>query len=619
LASKAHRRGHRTAPSDGAGFLPMSRPEMDALGWDRCDVILITGDAYVDHPSYGVALIGRLLQDSGFRVGVIAQPDWRSADAFAALGEPRLFFGITSGNVDSMIANLSAGKRRRRKDEYSPGDKAGLRPDRAVIVYANRARQAFPNAPLVLGGIEASLRRLAHYDYWDDAVRRSILLDARADALVYGMGERQILEIATRLDAGGRGADLSGIPGTAVVRGGDEAPPDAVVLPSAERAAADPVLFNEAFRLAHAHMAPASSRPLVQPHGDRCVVQYPPAAPLAAAELDALHAFPYRRAWHPAYDEAGGVRAFETVRNSLISHRGCCGECSFCAIYFHQGRIVQSRSESSIMAEARLIASQPGFKGTITDVGGPTANLYAARCKRWDKGRTCDDKSCLVPEKCEALRLGYDASIRLYREIAEIPGVKHVFIGSGLRLDLLVDDAAREYLEQICAHQVSGLMKVAPEHCDDGVLALMNKPRFAVYEEFVERFRAAARAVGKELYLVNYFISSHPGGTLKETLKLGLYLAKRRIRPEQIQDFIPSPMTASTCMYHTGMDPWTGRKVHVPRSEKERRMHRALIQYDQPQNRGPLTAALKELDSLHVLPKFERATQRKGPARKRAR
>lgn len=588
----------------------MTRAELTARGWARCDVILVTGDAYVDHPSYGVALIGRLLESRGWRVGMVAQPDWRNLDDFTQLGAPRLFFGVTGGNVDSLVANYSAGKRRRKADDYAPGDRAGLRPDRATVVYANRLREAYPEVPIVLGGLEASLRRLAHYDYWDDKVRRSVLLDARADILVYGMGERQVTEIAERLD---RGEALDGICGTAVARAAAEAPAGALALPSYEQVAADKAAYAEAFRVGYANMDPGGARTLAQAHGDRVVIQHPPAAALTTAELDALHALPFARRWHPRYDALGGVRALETVRHSIISHRGCCGECAFCAITYHQGRIVRSRSEASVLAEVAVVAAQPEFRGTITDIGGPTANLHAATCKRWDRDKTCAHRRCLVPERCPNLQLGYDDCIRLYRKAAQVPGVKHVFLGSGLRHDLLTGPAADPYLRQICAHQVSGLLKVAPEHCDDGVLRLMNKPRFAVYEEFVKRFQAAAKAVGKNIYIVNYFISSHPGAGLRENLKLALYLAKRRIKPEQIQDFIPVPGTLATCMYHTGRDPFTGKPVHVPRDDKERRQQRAMIQYDQPRNRELLVEALTELDSLHVLPKFEQASQPRPP------
>lgn len=585
-------------------FLPTTRDELRGLGWTQCDIILVSGDAYVDHPSFGTALLGRLLESHGWRVGILPQPDWRCADDFRALGRPRLWFGVTGGNVDSMIANLSAAKIRRKSDDFSPGRRAGMRPDRSCIVYTNRLREVFPGVPIVLGGIEASLRRLAHYDYWDDAVRRSLLLDARADLLVYGMAERQVVELTRRLADGEPVGNLDGIRGTVVVRGTDNVPERAIEMPSYEAVSADRGQYDQAHRLLHEQLQPSTALPLAQRHGDRVVIQNPPQQPLATAELDRLYDLPFARAWHPRYDEAGGIRAFETVRTSITAHRGCCGDCSFCAITAHQGRIVTSRSERSIVAETRRLAADPEFKGTISDVGGPTANLYGARCDRWDKGRFCKGKHCLLPERCEHLRLGYDRAVRLYRKVRRVPGVKHVFLSSGLRFDLLVDDADRPYLEEVCAHHVSGLLKVAPEHCDDRVLGLMAKPRFAVYEEFVKRFREASQRAGKQQYIVNYFIASHPGSSLREALKLALYLAKRGVKPEQIQDFIPTPMTAAASMYHTGRDPRTGNAVYVPRTLEERRMQRALLQYDRPRNRKLVEAALRELGSLHVAPKL---------------
>ena len=604
---------------DPAPFLPTTRPEMDVLGWDACDVVLISGDAYVDHPSFGAALVGRVLERAGWRVGIIPQPDWRRAGEVSRLGAPRLFAGITAGNVDSLVANLSANKQRRRQDDFSPGGQAGRRPDRATLVYANLVRAELPGVPIVLGGLEASLRRLAHFDYWDDAVRRSLLVDARADILVYGMGEAQITTIAARLAAGETAAQLDGIPGTVVVRAADAAPPDAVSLPSFEAVAGNREAYGEAFKLAGRELAPATARPLAQRHASRVVIQHPPAPPPTQAELDGFYALPFRRTWHPRHEAEGGVPALETVRTSITAHRGCCGDCSFCAITAHQGRIVTSRSEASILAEAQAIAADPDFKGTITDVGGPTANLYGARCRRWDRGRFCHDRHCLLPERCEHLELGYDAAIDLYRAVARVPRVKHVFLGSGLRFDLLVRDSDRRYLDQIAAHQVSGLLKVAPEHGDDRVLDLMAKPRFAVYEEFVRRFREASRRAGKQQFVVNYFIASHPGSSLQEALKLALYLAKRRIKPEQIQDFLPTPMTRATCMYHTGRDPRSKRQVHVPRTLEERRMQRALLQYDRPASRKLLERALAELGMDHVLPKFLAAATRRDDARGPAR
>ncbi|MFH1046155.1 MAG: YgiQ family radical SAM protein [Candidatus Omnitrophota bacterium] len=585
-------------------FLPIDKEGLRKRGWDALDIILISGDAYVDHPSYGAAVISRVLEHNGFRVGIIAQPDWKSTQDVMRLGEPRLFFAITSGNTDSLVANYTANKKPRKSDEYSPGNKVGLRPDRAVIVYANLVRQAYKDVPIVLGGIEASLRRLAHYDYWDNSVRRSILIDSRADILVYGMGEKQIIEIARRLKAGESPAMLNNIRGTAVVRRDLDFIKEHVKLPAYEEVMQNKESFGRAFKIAYGQMDPFSAKTLAQKQDTRWAVQFPPALPLLPQELDAIYELPYMRRWHPIYKEAGGVKGLETVSFSLTAHRGCCGECSFCALYFHQGRIVQSRTRASVVREAWLLASQKDFKGTITDVGGPTANLYAAHCELWKKKGYCADKKCLFPRRCAGLKLGYDALLQLYQEIQNIPGVKHVFIGSGLRYDLLVEDQQQQYLRAVCKSHISGLMKVAPEHCSDNVLTLMNKPSFAVYEQFVTTFRKAKAELGKELFLVNYFLSGHPGASLKEALKLALYLAKRGIHPEQIQDFIPSPMTLAGCIYYTEKDPFTGKKVYVARTFRERKMQRALIQYYKPANRKLIVEALKELGALHVLKKL---------------
>lgn len=588
-------------------FLPISRKDMDKRGWAELDIILITGDAYVDHPSYGTAVISRLLTHNGFKVGIIPQPDWRNTKDFMRLGKPRLFFGITSGNTDSLVANYTANKKPRKADDYSPAGKIGLRPDRAAIVYANRVREAFKDVPIVLGGIEASLRRLGHYDYWDNSVRRSILCDSRADILVYGMGEKQVVEIANRLDKGEPVQSLDGIRGTAVLRKDTSSVKDCVLIPSFEEISRDKAKFAEAFTLAYAQMNPFTAKPLVQKQDSRFVIQFPPALPLSTSELDAIYELPYARERHPIYDAQGEVKGFETVKFSITSHRGCCGECSFCALYFHQGRIVQSRSECSIIREVQEVSRRKDFTGTITDIGGPTANLYAATCAQWGKIGYCVKKNCLVPEKCEKLKLGYGQSLELYRKIQKIPRVKHLFIGSGFRYDLLVGDYAGKYFEEICARHISGLIKVAPEHCVDSVLTLMNKPRLASYEKFVKNFKVVAQRLSKKIFIVNYFISSHPGSSLKEALELALYLAKRGIHPEQIQDFLPSPMTLATCMYYTETDPFSGKKIYVAKSFRERKMHRALIQCSNPKNRKLVIEALKELKALHLLKCLEKA------------
>jgi uncharacterized radical SAM protein YgiQ len=571
----------------------MTREEMRIRGWEALDILLVSGDAYVDHPAYGATVIGRLLESLGYRVGIVAQPDWRNTRDFQALGRPLLFAGITSGNVDSMVANYTANRRRRQSDDYSPGGRAGLRPDRSLIVYANRCREAFPGLPLVLGGIEASLRRLAHYDYWDDGVRRSALLDAKADLLVYGMGETAVSEIAARLAAGEAPDALDGIRGTVVLR--RDPPKGSLELPSFEQVREDPERFLEAFRAIYANMNPGTARILAQAHGGRWVVQYAPAWPLPSEELDRLHELPYARSWHPRYDGLGGVRGLETVRFSLASHRGCCGECSFCSLYLHQGRIVSSRSPESVLREARALAARPEFRGTITDIGGPTTNLYAASCPLWEKRGFCDGRQCLMPEKCPSLKLGYGQALELYRAVRRLPGVRHVFLASGFRHDLLLGPEAEEYLEEVLRHHVSGQLKLAPEHGADRVLEAMNKPPFSIYERFLKKLAEAGRRIGRRFYLVNYFISAHPGCGLKEALALALALNRRGMSPEQIQDYLPLPMTAAGAMYHTGVHPLTGRRLYVPRSPEERRMQRALLQPRNPASPPLIRQALKQL------------------------
>ncbi len=599
----------------------MTGDEVRKRGWDVLDVILVTGDAYVDHPSYGVAVIGRVLEAKGFRVAIIAQPDFRNAEGFRRLGKPRLFFGITGGNMDSMVANYTAHKRQRATDDYSPGGAAGLRPDHAVVVYANRAREAFKDVPIVLGGIEASLRRFAHYDWWKDEVRRSILLDSRADILVYGMGETQVVEIARRIAAGEK---LHGIRGTAIMAGsgfgvpgsGSEEARDAlpriadygkleiVEIPSYEEVRTDPDRFNEAFRIIMENQDPFRGKTVAQKHANRYVIQYPPTLPLETKDLDAVYDLPYARGWHPLYGSQGGVPGFETVRFSIISHRGCPGECSFCGLSLHQGRIVESRSEASILKEAGELALRGDFHGTITDVGGPTANLYGAACKKWQHSGTCPQRHCLTPVPCKNLEPGYRKALSLYSKLLALPKVKHVFIESGFRHDLLVSHRARGYLEAICKDHVSGRMKVAPEHSSEHVLAIMNKPSFTVYEQFSDLYRSICRKLGKDQYLVNYFISAHPGCTLEDSLSLALKLKELGIHPEQIQDFMPLPMTLSGTIYHTGKDPGTGKKVYVARTFRERKMHRALIQHKNPKNTPLVREALKLLKKEYLLPQL---------------
>ncbi len=546
-------------------FLPMSKKEMAGLGWDRCDVILVTGDAYVDHPSFGTAVIGRWLERHGYRVGVIAQPDWRTPEPFAALGAPRLFFGVTSGNIDSMLHHYTANRKLRRDDPYSPGGRHGLRPNRAVIAYCNRLRQSFPGAPLVIGGIEASLRRLAHYDYWDDAVRRSVLFDSKADLLVYGMGERQVLEIAGRAAAGEGVAGMVDIRGTAAVLDGKDfeslrrSGRKFRELPSYEEVGGSAEAFNLAARTALLEADPVSGKALVQKHGDRFLLANPPSKPLSTAELDAVHDLPYQRRAHPSYREP--VPALETVKWSIISHRGCYGGCSFCTLYFHQGPVVQSRSINSIVREAERLASSPGFRGTITDIGGPTANMYGTGCGSHPRKKGCRRRSCLAPEPCPNLNAGQSQSLRLWRAVAKVPGVRRVLVASGVRHDLALMDG--RYLRELVREHTGGHLKVAPEHSSARVLRLMSKPDFAVFLEFLGEFR---RLSAREQYLVPYLISSHPGCTLEDMRELRSLLARHRLAVEQVQDFIPLPMTLSAAMYRTGADPFTGEDVFVERS-----------------------------------------------------
>lgn len=586
-------------------FLPISKQDLKKRGWDTPDVILVSGDAYVDHPSYGVSVIGRVLERAGYRVGIIAQPDWKNIEAFKVLGRAGLFFGISAGNLDSMVSNYTTHKRPRTKDGYSPQGKTGLRPDRATIVYANRIREAFNDVPIVIGGIEASLRRLAHYDWWDNTVRRSILLDTRADILVYGMGESSVVEIAKRLS---EGRDLNGIRGTVIVRGFADWNLDTancIEIPSCEEVKKDIKKFNTAFAAVYKNHDPFQGKTIIQKHGNRFVIQYPPAFPLTAQKLDKIYDIPFVKAWHPIYDKNGGVPGFQTVKFSLISHRGCPGQCSFCSLSMHQGRIVQSRTGTSLLREARALTQRKDFRGTISDIGGPTANLFKAYCSRWNDRGACRERSCLTPEKCKQFHLGYRESMKVYDAIMRLPGVKHLFIESGLRYDLLIDKESDEYLEHICRNHISGQMKVAPEHTVDHVLKIMNKPSFHRYEEFAERFRTTTKNAGKTLYPVHYIISAHPGSTLEDALDLSLALMKKGIYPEQIQDFIPLPMTLSGAMYHTGEHPLTGKKVYSAKTFRERKMHRALIQYRHPKNKRLAREALAILKREDLMGRFQ--------------
>ena len=584
-----------------ADFLPVTRADMDARGWDRCDFVYVCGDAYVDHPSFGMAIICRLLEAHGYRVGVIAQPDWRDPASIAVLGEPRLAFLVSAGNMDSMVNHYSVAKHRRRTDAYTPGGRAGARPDHATVVYGNLIRRTFKSTPIIMGGIEASLRRLAHYDYWQDRLKRSVLPDAGADLIIYGMGERPIIEVADALDAGLPIDQITYIDGTVYRTRSLDDVYDAVVLPSWDELGTDPLVYAKSFNAQYRNMDPFSGKRLVEPYPhDVYVVQNPPAKPLSQAEFDEAYDLPYTRSYHPDYEAEGGVPALKEVKMSLISNRGCFGECSFCALTFHQGRIVQTRSHASLLAEARRIAKDPDFKGYIHDVGGPTANFRQPACKKQLTRGACVNRRCLWPEACRQMNVSHDDYVQLLRELRELPGVKRVFVRSGIRFDYVMadPDPDRTFLRELCAHHVSGQLKVAPEHVSDAVLSVMGKPSRAVYDRFVRAYRDMNHELGLDQYLVPYLMSSHPGSTLKEAVELAEYCRDLGYMPEQVQDFYPTPSTMSTCMYYTGVDPRTMEPVYVPKTAHEKALQRALIQHRKPENydlvREALTRAGRE-------------------------
>ena len=575
----------------------MDRREMEDRGWDAVDFAYVCGDAYVDHPSFGCAIIARLLEANGYRVGIISQPDWRDPASVAVFGEPRLGFLVSAGNMDSMVNHFTVAKKRRRTDAYSPGGKAGLRPDRACIVYGNLIRRTFKKTPVILGGIEASLRRLAHYDYWSNSLRRSILLDAGADLISYGMGEKSIVAIADALAAGLDVRDLTFIPGT-VWRGRSHgAAYEPIFLPAFEDLQADKLAYARSFNTQYRNLNPFTGRPLVEeyPHGVY-VVQNPPAEPLTTEEFDAVYALPYERTWHPRYDAAGGIPAFSEVKFSLTSNRGCLGDCSFCALNFHQGRIIQARSHESLLEEARAMTRDPDFKGYIHDVGGPTANFRIPACEAQLKRGACPSKRCLSPKPCSQLRATHEDYLALLHELRNLPGVKKVFVRSGIRFDYALLDRkwGRAFIRELAEHHVSGQLRVAPEHISDAVLNVMGKPPRHVYDEFTRVFEEATRKAGKEQYIVPYLMSSHPGSTLREAVELAEYCRDLGYNPEQVQDFYPTPSTMSTCMYYTGVDPRTMEPVYIPKSPHEKAMQRALIQYRNPKNRALVREALRK-------------------------
>lgn len=564
-------------------FLPMNRGDLERIGWDAVDFVLVSGDAYVDHPSFGPAVIGRVLLNAGYRVGIIAQPDWNDPKSVTVLGTPKLGFLVTSGNLDSMVNHYYVSKKRRSVDSFSPGGAMGKRPDRAVIVYCNLIRKTYKHLPIVLGGIEASLRRFAHYDYWDDAVRRSILTDSGADLVVYGMGENQITEIAEYLSGGIEAAYIRHIPGTCYLCTEEELP-DGIRLPSFSEITSDVKAYADSVRIEYEEQDPIRGKILIQDQGDRFMVQNPPAMPLEQHDLDWVFELGYRRAIHPSYEALGGVPAIQEVKLSIISERGCFGSCSFCALALHQGRIITARSHESILKEAHEITEDPAFKGYIHDVGGPTANFRQPSCEKQLKEGVCKHRQCLYPEPCPNMDVDHKDYMALLEKLRDVPGVKKVFIRSGIRYDYLMHDPSDAFFYTLCEHHVSGQLKVAPEHIDPVVLDYMGKPSGKLYGRFVEKFEAVNRELGKEQYVVPYLMSSHPGSTLKSAIKLAEYLRDIHYTPEQVQDFYPTPGTLSTCMYYTGLDPRTMKPVYVPKTPKEKAMQRALLQYKNPKN-----------------------------------
>jgi len=585
-------------------FLPISKDDMKKQNIDRLDFIFVTGDAYVDHSSFGAAILSRLLESEGFSVGIIAQPDWHSCDAFKVLGEPRLGFLVSAGNIDSMVSHYTVAKKVRTQDMYSPGGNSGLRPDRATIVYCNRIREAYGRKiPVIIGGIEASLRRFAHYDYWSDKVRRSILVDSGADLLVFGMGEHQIVEIARLLDMNVPVTEIKSIAGTAYLEDADAVLPDGtVIIPSFDEVSTDKKSYAMATKLQYGEHDAFRGKPLAQlDNKNKYLVQLPPSPPLTTEELDRVYELPFEGTYHPIYERMGGVPAITEIEFSITSCRGCFGACNFCTLAFHQGRTVTARSHDSIIREAKKLTEKPNFKGYIHDVGGPTANFRAASCKKQLKYGVCKDKQCLFPAPCKNLEVSHSDYLELLQKLRKLPKVKKVFIRSGIRFDYLLADKDTSFFRELCRHHISGQLRVAPEHVSDSVLKIMGKPEHKVYEKFIEKFEKINKESGKEQFVVPYLMSSHPGSRLKDAVKLAEYLNKNKLSPEQVQDFYPTPGSISTCMYYTGIDPRTMNQVYVPKDYKEKKMQRALLQFKKPENYNLVLDALKAANRLDLV------------------
>ena len=576
-------------------FLPVSKEDMEKRGWDELDFIIVTGDAYIDHHSFGTAIIGRVLENEGYKVGVIPQPQWKDVEDFKKLGKPRLGFLVNAGNMDSMVNHYTVSKKLRDKDFYSPGGKMGLRPDRATIVYCNKIREAYKNVSVIIGGVEASLRRFAHYDYWSDKVRKSMLIDSGADLLVYGMSEKQIVEVARNLENGVEAKNIRDVKGTCyVVENLEDVKDEYVLIPSYKEICKDKIKYAEAFKAQYEEQDPVIGKPIVQQHANKYVVQNKPEMPLTREELDKVYNLPYTKNYHPMYEGLGGIDAIEEVKFSIVSSRGCFGSCSFCAITFHQGRIVQSRSEESILKEAEEITKLEDFKGYIHDVGGPTANFRRPACSKQLKFGACKNRQCLYPSPCKNLDADHTEYLELLRKVRKVPNVKKVFVRSGLRYDYIMTDKEDKFFKELVEHHVSGKLKVAPEHICPEVLKYMQKPAGKTYDKFIDKFYKTTEEVGKKQFVVPYLMSSHPGSTIKSAIKLAEYLRDINYMPEQVQDFYPTPGTLSTTMFYTGLDPLTMKEVYVPKTKHEKAMQRALLQYKDPKKYTLVYEALVE-------------------------
>ncbi len=571
-------------------FLPINKDDMKKRGWESIDFLIISGDAYVDHPSFGHAVISRVLENSGYRVGIIAQPDWKNPVSIMEMGRPKLAVLISPGVIDSMVNNYSASKHKRRNDRYSPGNNSDLRPDRASIVYTGLAKQAFKGIPVIIGGVESGLRRFAHYDYWTDKVRRSVIFDSKADLLVYGPGEKAILEAADRLKAG---VDMEGIRGTAYKS--YNIPDTAVTVSSYEEVLDNKNSFAKAFHMQHNEQDPYRGKAVCQKHGKWFLVCMPPPIPLSINEMDDIYDLPYMRNYHPSYEEQGGIRALDEVKFSITSHRGCPGSCSFCSIVFSQGRIIQKRSSESILKEVKALVQKDDFKGYITDIGGPTANFRNAYCKVMGEKGMCRDKQCLYPKICKNLNVDHKEYMDILKKAREIPGVKKVFVKSGIRYDYIIADSNTKFLEELCMNHISGQLKVAPEHASQRVLGYMGKDKIGIYNKFRKKYKEINKKIDKKQYLVPYFISGHPGEEMDDVIELVEFLMDSGFVPDQIQDFYPTPGTISTCMYHTGLDPGTMQKVHVVKSDAERRKRRVLIQFSKKENSAEAKRLLRKM------------------------